>query len=817
MQEGRLHPSGREAIGVLQAIPEFYFGSKAETLERLKPYVKSSTVLDLFYFEVGQWRKSTHEYVQAIQRKLGPTSLAVRSSALGEDGATQSMAGAFATRLEVDGRSSNAIVKAVESVIASYSGNPRDQILIQPMLDQVAVGGVITTHVWGDGAPYYVINYDDNSGRTDTITGGVGVNKTVLIYRDADTSFIESDRVAQWLEMTKEVEAFCGGVPLEIEFAQTTDEGQVLFQVRRISMEETWNQDVSRRVSAAMRHIETFVVERSQARPGLVGSRTVLGEMPDWNPAEIIGTCPTPLALSLYRRLITDRVWREARAIMGYRQLPGEALLVNIGGHPYIDVRNSFNSFLPADLDDEIAHPLVDAWLDRLDHRPELHDKVEFEVAQTVLDFAFDGLFNERYPGILTRGQLSQYKKCLLRLTKSALDISPNGTLQRAMEDIARLEHIQATRETIRHDAEGGMSNLVRALDMLDECEKFGTLPFSIIARHAFIAESLLRSAVMREALSAERIAQFKSSVGTVTSTMISDLKRACDDDATRAAFLDKYGHLRPGTYDILSPRYDHREDLFRECLLPERKGRRQEFQLTQDETTSLEALLSEAGLKEIPSAHLMEYAKKAIAGREYAKFTFSRDISDALELIAQWGEGIGLTRDDVAYIPVNVPLDTVNSPPLEENELHFKHLTQQGRYTAEVTRALRLGYLIRDARDIYVVPLHRSAPNFITTKRVVGKMIVINNRELGYVDLYNKIVCIENADPGFDWIFARGIAGLITKYGGSNSHMAIRCAEFDLPAAIGCGQQTFDRLGDAGKVELNCAGKVVRPLYEGV
>ena len=69
-------------------------------------------------------------------------------------------------------------------------------------------------------------------------------------------------------------------------------------------------------------------------------------------------------------------------------------------------------------------------------------------------------------------------------------------------------------------------------------------------------------------------------------------------------------------------------------------------------------------------------------------------------------------------------------------------------------------------------------------------------------------IVVIENADPGFDWIFSRKIAGLITKYGGANSHMAIRCAEFSLPAAIGCGERLFSSLSKAEAVELNCSSR---------
>ena len=64
----------------------------------------------------------------------------------------------------------------------------------------------------------------------------------------------------------------------------------------------------------------------------------------------------------------------------------------------------------------------------------------------------------------------------------------------------------------------------------------------------------------------------------------------------------------------------------------------------------------------------------------------------------------------------------------------------------------------------------------------------------------------MENADPGYDFIFNYQIKGLITKFGGANSHMAIRCAEFNLPAAIGCGEQIFESLNDySGNIKLDC------------
>ena len=76
--------------------------------------------------------------------------------------------------------------------------------------------------------------------------------------------------------------------------------------------------------------------------------------------------------------------------------------------------------------------------------------------------------------------------------------------------------------------------------------------------------------------------------------------------------------------------------------------------------------------------------------------------------------------------------------------------------------------------------------------------------------NLAEKIVLIESADPGYDWIFSHDIIGLITKYGGSASHMTIRANEFNFPAAIGCGENLFSKIVQAKNVELNCAEKYI-------
>ena len=61
------------------------------------------------------------------------------------------------------------------------------------------------------------------------------------------------------------------------------------------------------------------------------------------------------------------------------------------------------------------------------------------------------------------------------------------------------------------------------------------------------------------------------------------------------------------------------------------------------------------------------------------------------------------------------------------------------------------------------------------------------------------------SSDLGRVWVFSSNIAGLITEYGGANSHMAIRAAELGLPAAIGIGSKLFNKLSKSNKIKLDC------------
>ena len=91
----------------------------------------------------------------------------------------------------------------------------------------------------------------------------------------------------------------------------------------------------------------------------LSGDYPIFGQMPDWNPAEIIGKNPSKLAYTLYSELITKSTWAQARKLMGYKDLTNFNLMTNICEQPYIDTRLSFNSFLPSKLDKALSEKIV--------------------------------------------------------------------------------------------------------------------------------------------------------------------------------------------------------------------------------------------------------------------------------------------------------------------------------------------------------------------------------------------------------------------------------------------------------------------------
>lgn len=790
-------------------ISSFKFSTKAETLDALQGQLTSAIIPQLAFYPVQAWQDDPRAVLDDIGSRFGDRMLIVRSSALAEDQAKTSMAGHFVSLPNIPSCNAGVLSDAINKVAASM-GSGADQILIQEIAADQVVSGVIMTFDVARGAPYYCIDFDDESGRTDVVTSGSGAHKSLYVHRDTPVNRIRSQRVASFLALARELEEICNCAAIDIEFGMDKTGQLYLFQARRIVLAREWHPVVERRVRRQLSHIVTFLEARSQRRDGILGERSIFAVMPDWNPAEIIGTTPRPLAASLYMELITDSVWSRSRAAMGYRNLGDTDLMIVIANHSFIDVRHSFNSLIPSSVPDNVGEKLVNAWIERLETHKELHDKVEFDIVPTCLDFSFDERFPEFYPGLLGDTEFEQYRSALRELTAISLVPGDENSLSIALAQANQLQSYSS----IFEPTEEPYKSLDRARSLLEICREKGTLPFAIAARHAFISEALLRSAVYKGAMSEDRLTAFKRTIRTKSGSMVDEYVAVCTGELDETEFNLKYGHLRPGTYEITSLRYDEREDLFQSQATTPRAAAESVFSLTGDERASLELLLKEARLDVLSADQLLDHAARAISAREDIKFEFTRILSDALLHLLRWGNYHGLSRDDLSFLEWKEICRCLKSPILDDLDRHFLDIADARRREAAMSQTLKLAHIIAKPQDIYVATLNRSMPNFVGMGTAVGRVMKLHANSPSRVDLEGCIVCIDNADPGFDWIFMKNPGALVTRFGGANSHMAVRCAELGIPAAIGCGDQTFERISSATRAELNCVQHIIRPLH---
>jgi phosphoenolpyruvate-protein kinase (PTS system EI component) len=134
-----------------------------------------------------------------------------------------------------------------------------------------------------------------------------------------------------------------------------------------------------------------------------------------------------------------------------------------------------------------------------------------------------------------------------------------------------------------------------------------------------------------------------------------------------------------------------------------------------------------------------------------------------------------------------------------------------EGKEAYNVTQGICLPGHIVDADDLLCFEQHEAEPNFVSQLAVEGVVLATDVQPAAEVE--DRIVLIPSADPGYDWLLARSIRGLVTMYGGANSHMAVRAAELGLPAAIGVGELVYQRLETARVIRIDCASRTVVPL----
>jgi glutamine kinase len=787
--------------------------SKAKTLKLLTSKLKIFHIPKVIYFTVIDFLDNPDYFVDLIHKNFNLYKIAIRSSASDEDSLNKSAAGEYESVLNIDPKNPTSVVKAINKVMRSYnrkdSFKGQDEIMVQRMIDDSVMSGVIFTNDLNTGAPYYVINYDDVSGLTNTVTSGDGEysNRTLYIHRNSVKS-IHSDRFKKLILAVKELETVLESSFLDIEFAIDKDLTPYLFQVRAITTIPNWSNQIAKRIDSRLMSLKSNLSEKFKRKNGAYGKTTVFGQMPDWNPVEMIGRAPRALSVSLYQELITNSAWSKARELMGYQVPKSHQLMEVFAGQPFIDTRLSFHSFIPNNISKEISEKLVDKWVEDLKQKPALHDKIEFEVAITTFSFDINKRIDRLIGDELNSVEKNEFKEAHRKQTIKLVKGEGDGSIRIAIEKINKLDEKHNELRSIKLK-----NDFLSLSSIINDCITLGTIPFSILARHGFIAKTILLSLCEIGIISVDEVDQIQGSVRTVASDLITDMRSLQAGELKEKEFMKKYGHLRPGTYDIQSLRYDQMKSFSSNSNPRNSNQHSSSFSFSKEQQIKINMLLEENGFNYFNANQLLDYIQQSIIGREYGKFIFTRSVSDILELIASFAHNNGLTRNEISHIHLKKIMESLNNNNANNLKNELQKISKEESRKHEVSVAIRLPQLLTDEDGVFIIPFQVSYPNFITQKKITAPIEVLNTKIDEFL-LDGKIVVIEGADPGFDWIFSQKILGLITKYGGANSHMAIRCAEFSIPAAIGCGEQRFDLIVKSNNVHIDCASGIVTPIH---
>ncbi len=781
-------------------LAQFLLGTKFETLSRLSGILQHSRVCDHVGLTVSQWQENRQAIISQIQQKFSGRKLIVRSSAQGEDGWKESLAGKYTSVADIDAGDAAALEHAIHTVASAYKDeNPNHQILVEHFLSPVSMSGVAFTRTLKYRAPYYVINYDDKSTKTDTVTGGGDTPlECYTLLRDQPPPASCKESIKRLLAAIQEIEQVLNHNSLDIEFAITPDDTIYILQVRPLTaIEERWRgsyHDVQERVKHAAQYYDTL---RKPSTKAIHGDALIFGMMPDWNPAEIIGTRPTRLAESLYRYLVTDDTWATQRAEYGYHDVRPHPLMWNFIGHPYIDVRASFNSFIPATLDGKLKAKLANIYLQQLKQKPELHDKIEFEIAHTCLALDYDKRAAKLKEHGFTAAETEALRDSLISIN--------NNALSRYKRDMA-----QSVSLANAHIPAGGAAiSLQQAFSLLDECKWKGVLPFAHLARSAFIAMTILRSAVAEKLITENDMNVFLASLHNVTSQLGQDAYKVQQGAMEWDVFVATYGHLRPGSYNIATPSYGDDPEYYLRPLVKNAVNKPAP-NATAQPWDKLAAACTKLGF-EVGPQELEEFVRISIEGRERAKFNFMRYVNVFLKTIKAYGETLGLTADELTHLDLADLRNLAAGHNVVSAHDYLQGVIEHNQLEYDICLGVELPSLITSVDDIYAFSGGNVLANFIGSRSVTAKIAVLDNDAIKHDELNGKIVLILQADPGWDWIFGHSIAGLITAWGGANSHMAIRAAELDLPAAIGTGVTRWNHYAQADELYLNCAAREIK------
>lgn len=762
--------------------------TKGQTLKSLSTVVKKSRIEPLSTFTINDYNKNKDIILKLINRSYDK-KIIIRSSTSKEDDISESRAGEFLSIQNIDSRDNIMIGKSIDDIIDNYKlkikNYKNEEILIQNQTENVAISGVIFTRNLKSNAPYYVITYDDITGLTDTVTSGSD-SQTIWLNRDIDKYKVPK-KWTNLIHSVKEIERIFNKMILDVEFAINKKGEIIIFQVRPLAA----NSKYFFSTESFDNNTEELVLKYKNYSKK---DQIILSDMAFWNPSELIGDNPKPLSFTLFEELIMKKSWNEGIATLGYTNT-SKNLIYKAGNKPYINVDLSIDALIPNKLKQSLKTKLKEYYKKRFMSNLSSHDKFEFDIIDSC--YIFDKDILKHMDSSITDSEKRALRKALKTITVDMIrgfDIYKRDYTRQVKECISSSNKLKYD-DTLQL-----LENIIANIKLL---KKLAIPQFSSAARMAFVSKSLLNSMTLNYGLSEANVSSFYQSLNTVASDYTKDFSCLKKD-----MFLKKYGHLRSGTYSLSAPKLND---------LSLKHDKKIAFKKNVFNKKTVMKIIKECLLDhnmDLKPEQLYKFLSESFVLREYLKFEYTKIISKILDEIKILATNLGISVTDMEYMTIPMINASSHLEDLEECKSFYKNIIAQEKDKYQRNSDIVQNQVISDYNSFYIIQDIISKPNFVTNESISGPVILLDSLNIKNINLKNKIVLIENADPGFDWIFSQNIKALITKYGGIGSHMAIRCAEFNIPAVIGSGNKIYEKLRLFQNIKIDCDSK---RIFDGI
>ena len=441
--------------------------SKAETLIILNKKIKKFNIPKTFYFNVDNYHKKQKKILNNIKKNF-KNPIAIRSSNKFEDSKRSSNAGKFKSYLNVNPQNLPSVKNSINNVIKSYKKfqSKENQVLIQEMVKNVKFSGVCTSCDLETYFPAYQINYFKGND-TQAVTSGKA-NTKKIIFVDNNKYKLKNKSFNSLIKIIKKIKQFYNS-HIDVEFAISKNGKIFILQSRSIVIKSKNILDTNT-ANFAFKSLGRKIINLQKRHHTLLGNTAFYSVMSDWNPAEMIGLKPKPLALSLYKELITDFIWANSRKSYGYRDVTSNQLMTTFFGTPFIDLRVDFNSWIPSKIPDKMAEKLVNFYLDKFKKNTDLHDKIEFDIVYSC--FTFDT--NKKLLDLKKKN----FSNSEIRIFANSLKEINNNAFHELHKEIKSIKILIQKQDKIK---KSNLDYIAKIYWLINDCKNYGTYSFSVL------------------------------------------------------------------------------------------------------------------------------------------------------------------------------------------------------------------------------------------------------------------------------------------------------------------------------------------------